>query len=76
MRQRKRDQIKQFVLTHLGANSPPKRRRKRRKVTRYVAYNVLGVETEERRLDDSYKSLEKNDDTDCIYWEIMRQISE
>ena len=75
MRKRKRDQIKQFVLTHLGANSPPNRRRKRRKVARYVAYNVLGMETEEGRLDDSYKSLEKNDETDCIYWEIMRQMS-
>lgn len=76
MRKRKRDQIKQFVLTHLGANSPPNRRRKRRKVARYLVGKVLGVETEEGRLNDSYKSLQKNDESDCIYWEIMRKMSQ
>jgi hypothetical protein len=75
MKERKRQRIKRIVLTHLGANSPPERRRKRRKVVLYVAYNILGLETEEGRLDESYKSREKNDGKDEIYWQLMQQLS-
>ncbi len=75
MRERKRDKIKQYLLVHMGVNSPPNRRRKRRKIARYVAYNVLGLETEERRLDDSYKSREENNTDTCLYLQLMRQMS-